>query len=494
MEFNLSRDISLVMPHIILAVGAMAVLLLDVLTKERWPKAFVTGLIFLGSLISIFTLKGSYTSDSYLFFGALFSDPLAYFTIVLLLLGSIAVVLLGSENITQEGIEAPGDYYSLLLVSTLGGIIFATANELITLFLGLEMLSMALYCMCGSALQDRRSSEAAIKYFLLGSFSSAFLLYGIALLYGLTGTTLLNEIAAKIPTITSHGILVLALGFALVGLIFKLGGVPFHFWVPDVYQGSPTTVTTYMACVVKASAMIATLRVLWGGLGDLVPEWSKVIWLIALLTMVGGNLLALRQRSLKRMLAFSSVAHAGYLLLGVLAWEHGAEDSGAAILYYLVAYTVMSLGSFGAVQVVANRSSQKGSDDIAQFHGLGLKEPVLGGLLALFLLALAGLPPGMAGLFGKVYLFYAAVKAKYIGLAIIGVLSSAVSVYYYLRVIVAMYFIQPDSSNANTGFRVIHPAGGVIAICGILVVVLGILPSALYDSATVIMQGLTPHP
>lgn len=487
MEFDLSRDISLVTPHIILAVGAMVVLLVDVITKERWPKAFVTGLIFLIALISVFTLKDDYYPGWVIFSGAICADPLSYFSIVLLILGSIAVVILGSDNISKEGIEAPGDYYSLLIVSTLGGIIFATANELITLFLGLEMLSMALYCMCGAALGDKRSSESAVKYFLLGSFSSAFLLYWIALIYGLTGTTLISEFGPGIATHPESGVLVLALGLILVGLVFKLGGVPFHFWVPDVYQGAPTTVTTYMACVVKASAVLATLRVLVSGLGGMYIEWSKVIWLIAFLTMVGGNLLALRQRSVKRMLAFSSVAHAGYILLGFLAWEKGSAEWGAAILYYLVAYTVMSIGSFGLVQLVINKVSKTGSDDIAEFHGLGLKSPVLGGLLALFLLALAGLPPGMAGLFGKVYLFYAVVKANYVGLAVVGILASAVSVYYYLRVIVAMYFIEPAAGFVDPKFSLTHPSGSLIAICGVLVVALGIFPSSLYNAATEIV-------
>jgi len=379
--------------------------------------------------------------------------------------------------------------------------IFASSAELITMFLGLETMSMALYCLCGAALGRRRSAESALKYFLLGSFSSAFLLYGIALLYGLTGTTSIPAIAGSLAG-ADQSILFFSLGLMLVGLIFKLGAVPFHFWAPDVYEGAPTPVTAYMACVIKASAVVAALRVLWVGFGGQIVFWSGAVWLIAVLTMVIGNLAALRQRGLKRMLAYSSVAHAGYLLVAFLA--HGVElGGGAAILYYLIAYTFMTMGAFAIVLSVTGQASgdQPGeklggdvlqSDDISRFNGLGYRRPVVAIVMSLFMLSLAGIPPGMAGLLGKVYIFTAAVKAQYVGLAIIGVLASAISCYYYLRVIVAMYFLEGESVTAPA--RVDASATpafvGAVGVCAIGVVYLGLNPEPFYEFARSISAAL----
>lgn len=492
MAQELIRDLQLVAPLVVLSLGALMVILVDVFARRPWPRAGATVGVLLLALLGCWQYQGLHVPAGTAFGGLIYTDPLALFFNALLLAGSIGAVLLGSRKLTQEGIESGGEYYGLLIISTLGAMLFANSAELITLFLGLETMSMALYCLCGSAPAVRRSSESALKYFLLGSFSSAFMLYGISLLYGLTGSTMLPEIAQSIGS-ADRTILVFALGLMLVGLVFKLGAVPFHFWAPDVYEGAPTPVTAYMACVIKASAVAATLRVLWSGFGDIVIFWSGAVWCIAVLTMVVGNIIAVRQRSLKRLLAYSSIAHAGYIMVAFLA--PGDEfGGGAAILYYIVAYTIMTMGAFGVVLAVTSHNAQDPhADDLSRFNGLGWSRPVLGALMSVFMLSLAGIPPGLAGLLGKVYIFSAAVRAEYKGLAIIGVLCSAISVYYYLRVIVAMYF--HESARDEHAERVAQsplplPLIGVMTACAAGIIILGIFPSIVHDGAVIIMQSL----
>lgn len=482
------KDLALVSPAIVVSAGALLLILLDSFIKRPWPRELFTCLVLLGGMFALQMFAPAFVSGSTAFNGLMYADAFSWFFTFLMLVGALLALMLGIHSLKQEGVESPGEYYVLLLISTVGAIIFSTSAELITLFLGLEMMSMALYCLCGAAIGMRRSSESALKYFLLGSFSSAFMLYGVAILYGLTGSTLIEQIAV---TISKTDVTAMHFGMALllIGFVFKLGAVPFHFWAPDVYEGAPTPITAFMACVIKASAVAATLRVLWTGFGQLVLFWSGAIWYLAVFTMVVGNIVALRQRSLKRMLAYSSIAHAGYILVGFLA--PGVEfGGGAAILYYIVAYTVMTMGAFGAVLAVTSKySSSHHPDDISRFNGLGFRSPFLGFAMSIFMLSLAGIPPGMAGLLGKVYIFSAAVKADYVGLAIIGVLCSAVSSYYYLRVIVAMYFVEADGAEPATVSRPSIPLLGALSLCIAAAVLLGLFPSALYNSAAIVMAS-----
>ncbi|MBX7145216.1 MAG: NADH-quinone oxidoreductase subunit N [Oligoflexia bacterium] len=481
------KDIALSSPVLLIGGGSLLMLLVDVfMGKREWPRAFLAMAILLVALISLGVFYPPFQAGVMAFNGFVYADVFSWLITLLVLFGTMLTVLIGMNVLEQEGIESPGEYYSLLFMATAGAIVFATAAELVTLFIGLETMSMALYCLCGAALRSRRSSESALKYFLLGSFSSAIMLYGIALLYGITGTTLIEPIAealSRTDTVLAH----CSLALILIGFVFKIGAVPFHFWAPDVYEGAPTPVTAFMACVIKTSAVGAALRVLWVGFGGQVLFWSGTIWYVAVLTMILANLVALRQRSLKRMLAYSSIAHAGYMMMGFLS--RGTQyDGGAAILYYLVVYTILTVGAFSVVlAVTAKHSANPHSDDISRFYGLAERNPFLALSMAVFMLGLAGIPPGMAGLLGKFYLFSAAVKANYVGLAIVGVLCSAVSAYYYLRVIVAMYFRESDGAEK---FELLEPSvalGSVLTLCVIGAVFLGIFPSALYESAAAAM-------
>ena len=480
------HELALISPLLVISAGGLLVMLLEVFLPPNWPRAEFSAVTLLASLLLLVVEAVGYTPNATLFSGILDADPFAAFITFVIILGSLLALMIGVQRLGVEGIESKGEFYALFLLATAGAIIFATSAELITLFLGLETMSMALYCLCGSAIGMRRSTESALKYFLLGSFSSAFLLYGIALLYGATGTTQIPLIPDLLGS-ADRLVLFFSMGLILVGLVFKIGGVPFHFWTPDVYEGAPTQVTAYMACVIKAASIAAALRVLWSVFGANIVFWSSAVWYIAFFTMVLGNIVALRQRSVKRMLAYSSIAHAGYMMVGFLATgDH--FGGGAAILFYLVTYTAMTIGSFAIVMVVSEPFLQERfPDDINRFNGLGYRRPVLAAIMALFLLSLAGLPPGMAGLLGKVYIFSAAVKADYLGLAIVGVLSSAVSCYYYLYVIVRMYFVEGGEGEKGA-VPVGVPLGSVLALCAAGVVLLGVFPSVLYEGASTVVQ------
>lgn len=476
-------------PLIVLFGGALLVLLLEVFLKVEWPR----GMIALATLICAFTTLLSSSAAGFperpIFSGLLYADPFAAFITAIVLIGAVMSVMIGMDHLERCGVESPGEYYALLLMSLVGALVFAASAELITLFVGLEIMSLAIYPLCGAAVTNRHSAESALKYFLLGSFSSAFLLYGIALIYGMTGTTSIPEIAEMLPRI-SGTMLYFSIGLILVGFFFKVAAVPFHFWAPDVYQGAPTPVTAFMATVIKAAAVAAALRVLWVALADKVALWSGTLWVVVVLTMTLGNLVALRQRSLKRMLAYSSIAHAGYILMGLLA-PTDEFGGGAAILFYLLAYSIMTIGAFGIVQaIMAGRDVELRADEITRFNGLAQRNPGLAALMAIFMLTLAGIPPGMAGFLGKFYIFGAAVKAGYVGLAIIGVINSAISAYYYLRVIVAMYFVEGDESTAVESPAIGAPLMVALLACAAGCVLLGLFPSAIHDGAQSVITAL----
>ncbi|MCB9029625.1 MAG: NADH-quinone oxidoreductase subunit N [Deltaproteobacteria bacterium] len=481
-----SADLFRIAPLVVLSFGAFCLLLMEVFIKGAWDKARTAGLFTLVAFVSLYYYRGQFFEGSTAFQGLLFTDPYTFFFAALILIGTFITRLLSDERLREEGVGAQAEYFSLLLMCSVGAMIFVAARELIVLFLGLEIMSIALYCLCGSALWSTRSSESALKYFLLGSFSSAVMLFGMSLLYGLSGTLVIPDIASALSSMPAEnmGILLVAIGLMLVGFGFKIGLVPFHFWAPDVYQGSPTPITAYMACVVKAAAVAAAIRVmtLLFVHGDLFSVWSDAIWFIAAITMTIGNLSALRQRSVKRMLAYSSIAHAGYMFVAFIAPETGGLS---AILFYLVTYTAMTFGAFGITMIVANSFPEKtDADDISNFNGLGFTRPMLGVLMTIFMFSLAGLPPGLAGLLGKFYLFNAAVKANFISIAVIGVLNSAISCYYYLNVLVAMYFRKGEVSPSHP---VGMPMAGALGVCAAASIFLGVFPSKLYEIAAYVV-------
>ena len=474
---------------IILALGALLILMLDVFIKTDWPRAGFTACFAL--LVLGLQLAGSCPSgtSTLLFGGFLYADGLTCFMNCLIAAILLAVIWTGGSGRRVDGIETPGEYQALLLLSAAGATVMASAAELITLFLGLELMSLSLYCLC--AISGRRQgAEGALKYFILGSYSSAFFLFGMALLYGVSGSTFLVDVQAAVPR-SDVLLLRTAMGFILFGLAFKVALVPFHFWAPDAYQGAPLPVTAFMACAVKAAAFAAAIRFFFGIFPGLYQFWSPIIWLLALLSMLGGNLIALRQRSITRMLAFSSIAHAGYIMTAFLA-PAGQHGGAAAVLYYLCAYTLSTLGAFAVLYVVSSaKPGDDKADDLSEFYGLGYSQPMLAFAMSLFLLSLAGLPPGMAGLIGKFYVFNAAIKAGYTGLVIAGVIGSAISCGYYLRVIVLMYFagertIPAQSSEVSQSLLL--RAVVLIAVAGIII--LGVLPGGLYNVAAEAVRGL----
>ena len=369
-----------------------------------------------------------------------------------------------------------------MLLSTSGMIFLAAANDLIVLFLALEIMSVAVYVLAGMLRREVRSTEAALKYFLLGAFATGFLLYGIAFFYAAAGSTRLDVIAQAVARDGLTAYTLLGIALLLVGFGFKVALIPFHVWAPDVYEGAPTAVTAFMAVGVKAAAFAAFARVFVAGLGRVATSWTGLLWVLAALTMTVGNVTAVRQRSVKRMLAYSSIAHAGYALVGLVA---GGKDGGAALLFYLAVYSFMTLGAFAVLIALGRRGEP--NEDLADWAGVGFRHPVLGLSMAVFMLSLAGVPP-TAGFAGKFYLFSAAVDAGQVGLAVIGVLNSLVSVYYYLGVLVAMYMTEGERA-------IVAPAARPCLVASILVAVavtlgVGLLPAGPMEFARLSFASL----
>jgi NADH-quinone oxidoreductase subunit N len=411
-----------------------------------------------------------------------------FFCFVLCLGGAFAALLAGGY-LPEHQIDR-SEFFPLLLFSTVGAMALSAAGDLLSLFIGLETMSLGVYCLIGLR-RNPRAAEAALKYFLLGSFAAALMLFGAALLYGATGYTDLANIGRAVASIgqpestVSAPTILVALVLTLTGLAFKVSAVPFHMWTPDAYEGAPTPATTYMAVAVKSAAFAVLLRVLLVGFGDerlmsWGSGWPPALALLAVLTMVVANVVAGRQASVKRMLAYSSIAHAGYALVGVVATIR-SESGEASVLFYLLAYTVSTAGAFGALILMGSRGAEAVSyEDLA---GIGRRHPAAALAFSLFLLSLAGMPP-TAGFFGKLFVFQAAIDAELYALAVIGLLTSIVGAYYYLRVMVFMYFREP-APGAPTA---IPMRSGYVAsallIAAVLVLALGIAPGISLDAVT----------
>ncbi|MBW2146438.1 MAG: NADH-quinone oxidoreductase subunit N [Deltaproteobacteria bacterium] len=393
---------------------------------------------------------------------SLFFDYIIFITTALTILMSISYL-------KREGIDR-AEYYALVLFAAVGMMIMAGGADLIVIFMGLETLSIAIYVLAGFLRKELRSNEASLKYFLLGAFSSAFLLYGIALTLGATGSTNLKVIAGFLSTHTmlANITMTVAIALLIVGFGFKVASVPFHMWTPDVYEGAPTSVTAFMSVGVKAAAFAAFVRVFLYAFPSLAVNYTGILWVLAVLTMTLGNVVAIAQTNIKRMLAYSSIAHAGYLLVAMVA---ASEFGTTSILYYILAYAFMNLGAFGVIINYGRRGEE--NLNIDDYSGMGSKYPLLAAAMAIFMFSLAGIPP-TAGFVGKFYIFSAAVKAGYVGLAIIGVLNSAVSVYYYLNVTVKIYMKEPIRE-----IRLISSPAMTVAIA---VAVAGVMAIGIYPS------------
>ena len=470
MEINLTP----LYPAIQVVFTALIVLIMDLFFLREEEKGFLAWISILGLGVAAgmtFLLWGSQEGA---FQDTLLLDNFGLF-FTQIFLGVAVITILSSVHYLKETKIRGGEYHALILFSTFGMILMAAANDLIVFFLGLETMSIAVYILTGMWRERSQASEAAMKYFIIGAFATGFLLYGIALIFGAAGSTNLSRISTFLtqPVDQWPPLLLAGVFLLLIGLAFKVAAVPFHFWVPDVYDGAPTPITAFMAVSVKAAAFAGWARIFLYQLAPLDSEWKFPLWALAILTMTVGNLLAIAQSSVKRMLAYSSIAHAGYLLIGVVA---GGEVGGPALLFYLLAYAPMTLGAFAVV--MALKDGERDNEHYSHFAGLGFKRPFLGLAMSIFMLSLAGFPP-LGGFAGKFYLFRSAIVAGYTDLAVIGALNSLLSVIYYLRVIVMMYMEEGEVEGKSFGKAPYLYA--VIAIAALGTVYLGLLPAAFLD-------------
>ena len=448
------HDLSLTLPLSIVAVGILLVVLLG----RRHP-----GIIACGVLIGAACFAHTMPTEKIEVVNRLLvmnGRVLLFWKISLWIAAGIA--LIGASNRHGDETENHQEVFILLLTSILGALVFISSNELLTMFFGLELMSLPLYCLCGSSLFKRESAEAAFKYFILGSFSSAFFLFGVSLEYGLHGTTFIGGQGMQIATLLDS----CAVGLLLLGILFKLGAAPFQYWVPDVYEGSPTFITLYMSTVVKVATFGASFTILSAASMQTPDLFIRAIWIVSLLSMIVGCLGALRQNSLKRILAYSSIAHVGYLLIPLLSSTQAVDT----VLFYLVGYGLVNFGLFAFLLPL-------GSDDsIRRISGLSKTKPIAALGFSLLLLSLAGLPPGLLGFFGKVQLFTQGISAGYTGLVLVAVVSSVVSLFYYMKIISVMYFQDQHEAAPAPSFAVFI---GVLS--SIAVFIFGLVPAVVYN-------------
>ena len=472
----MTNELLLLAPQIILVVAGMILMLLEPFTAPE-QKSRLARIAVLATVVAAFSLMPQWNiSPRTIFRGMFVVDNFSvFFQWLFLIIGAVSAFLSMKFN-ERESINR-GEYYALLLFACSGMSLMAASGDLILTFLGIEILSIATYILAGFKRNDARSNESSLKYFLLGSFATAILLYGIALIYGGTGSTsyqVIRELAllqGSIQTTTLIG-----MGLLLVGFGFKVALVPFHSWVPDVYEGAPTPVTAFMAVGPKAAGFAALMRILLQAFPFLVHDWSSILWLLSILTMTLGNVVAVLQTNIKRMLAYSAIAHAGYILVGIVA---GSDAGFSAVLFYLVIYTVMNLLAFSVVLSFSRQGDLHVY--LADYAGLARKAPFAAAVLSLALISLAGIPL-TGGFMGKLYLFSAAVQKGYIGLAIIGVLNSVVSVFYYFRIMIYMYMKEPGEE-ALEPETISWPVRAIMALGAIGVLFLGIFPAPILELA-----------
>ncbi len=470
----LDSSFDAIVPVLVIALGGLVVLLAESFRQkhERMPIAGLPIIVLVGAAVaSVFLWDRNATS-----FGVVTADNYALFVNLVIVAVGLLTVFFSSQTLERDGLPA-GEFYALMLFCIVGMMLMVQATDLLLLFLALETMSIAVYVLTGIRRDQAASTEAAFKYFLLGAFASSFFLYGIAFIYGVSGSTSLDRVGSVIAAQSMSGnpMILLAVGLLIVGFGFKVAAVPFHMWSPDAYEGAPAVVTGFMSTGVKAAAVAAFARVFLSSLEPMINDWAPVLWMVAAVTMIVGTVLGVAQTSVKRMLAYSSIAHGGYLLAGLVA---GNDVGKAAILYYLAAYALTNLGAFGVVALLGSR--ERANDDLRDYAGLWYTHPGLATLMTIFLLSLAGFPP-TAGFIAKWYIFSAAIGSGYYWLAIIGVLSSVVSVFFYLRIVVMMYMSERDARPVPAPVTAIAMTGLALSLVGILY--LGILPTQIIDLA-----------
>ncbi len=476
-------DLYLIAPEIVITAFGFLVLLLDVFLPRGQKKGYLGVVSLIGIILAFLYTWPQMGSARSGFEGMFISDGYALFFKLIFLIISFLTVLVSIGYIQREGIPF-GEYYALILFATLGMMLMAAGSHLITIFLGLETMSVSIYILAGMMREDKRSVEAALKYFLLGAFATGFLLYGVALIYGATGSLYLKDVAAYIASknLLRSPMLLMSLVFLTIGFGFKIASVPFHMWTPDVYEGAPTSITAFMATGVKAAAFSALVRVFFSALPAFRPDWTSIMWVICVATMTVGNIVAISQNNIKRMLAYSSIAHAGYILVAFVA---GTDLGTSGILFYLMAYAFMNIGAFTVVILLGKKGEE--NTLISDYAGIGFKYPLLAVSMTIFLLSMAGIPP-LGGFMAKFYVFGAAVKSKFYWLVIIGVLNSAVSVYYYLRVTVLMYFRESEREITGLQFSFASVLALILTVIGTLY--MGIFPANVLSLAQRSIAGL----
>ena len=469
-----SIDLIALAPVIVLSVFAMMVLVVDLFGGRN--KTLLVFISLVGLLMTAISAFAKNPIPAYSFNDSYIVDHLSLFFICIFTISSALAILLSVEYNEREGIRA-GEYYALILFCTVGMILLASSTDMIMIFLGIEIVSICLYVLAGIRRNNLRSNEAALKYFLLGAFATGFLLYGMTMVYGSTGSTNLFKIAEVVqnPSAQSNPLLLMGLVLLIIGFGFKVASVPFHMWAPDVYQGAPTPITAFMAVGPKAAAFAAFFRVFAETFPEMAPSWEIILSTIAVLSMFFGNLGAIMQTNIKRMLAFSSISHAGYILMAVIAKNSLGASS---LLFYMLAYAFTTFGIFGIIILLGRKGEE--NLEIENYSGLAYRHPILALSMTVFLLSLGGLPP-FAGFIAKFYIFSAAIQEGLVTLVIIAVLNSAISFYYYLKVVVFMYMKEPEAE-----FKIsLTPLTLFVVFIGVTVTIsLGIFPGSIIALAS----------
>ena len=469
-----SIDLIALAPVIVLSVFAMMVLVVDLFGGRN--KTLLVFISLVGLLMTAISAFAKNPIPAYSFNDSYIVDHLSLFFICIFTISSALAILLSVEYNEREGIRA-GEYYALILFCTVGMILLASSTDMIMIFLGIEIVSICLYVLAGIRRDNLRSNEAALKYFLLGAFATGFLLYGMTMVYGSTGHTNLFKIAEVVqnPSAQSNPLLLMGLVLLIIGFGFKIASVPFHMWAPDVYQGAPTPITAFMAVGPKAAAFAAFFRVFAETFPEMAPSWEIILSTIAVLSMFFGNLGAIMQTNIKRMLAFSSISHAGYILIAVIAKNSLGASS---LLFYMLAYAFTTFGIFGIIILLGRKGEE--NLEIENYSGLAYRHPILALSMTVFLLSLGGLPP-FAGFIAKFYIFSAAIQEGLVTLVIIAVLNSAISFYYYLKVVVFMYMKEPEAE-----FKIsLTPLTLFVVFIGVTVTIsLGIFPGSIIALAS----------
>ncbi len=461
-------------PELILICVALMLILLDLIVKKKGIVAFV-GIV--GTLLSLYVTFKVYAliGPQYAFAGMFVLDGYSSFFKLIFYINVILTICISLKYMAIEKASF-GEYYALLLFATTGMMIIASASDLIVLYLGIELMALSTYILVGIMRHSKRSNEAAIKYFLLGGFSSAFLLYGISMIYGLTGTTEIRAIAAYIGEKGFDGnqMLLFSMVLFVVAFGFKIAVVPFHMWAPDAYEGAPTSITAFMSVGPKAAGFAALGRVFMIAFSSIQVEWSMILIPLAILSMVVGNIVAISQTNIKRMLAYSSIAHAGYALLGIIA---GTTEGLSSMMSYMFIYAFMNIGAFAVVIML--RSEGFRGEGLSDYEGLAKSHPLASALMLIFMFSLAGIPP-TAGFIGKFYVFMEAIKAGYVSLVVIAVIFSVISAFFYLRVVMYMYMKEPKGEVVLTTSA---PMGFTLAVTALIVIILGVFPSYILNFA-----------